>query len=83
MTQASEAVAAIIADRIVPATLEFMDNFTIRAVEDFSHAGLPADAAALLLVEVDGHPAMVEEDAVRVEEICRTDGGHRHPCRQG
>ncbi len=69
--RASEAVAAIISQRVVPATLEFLDNFTIRAVEDYSHAGLPVDAAALLLIEVDGHPAQVEEDAERVEAICR------------
>jgi glycolate oxidase len=43
--------------------LEFLDNFTIRAVEDFSKAGLPKDAAAMLLVELDGHAAQVEEDA--------------------
>ncbi|AOY58523.1 MULTISPECIES: FAD-binding oxidoreductase [Desulfococcus] len=72
--KASEAVAAIIAARIIPCTLEFMDNFTIRAVESYSRAGLPTDAAALLLIEVDGHPAMVEEDAVKVEEICRQQG---------
>ena len=69
--KASETVAAIIADRIVPATLEFMDNYTIRAVEDFSKAGLPVDAAAMLLVELDGHAAQVEEDAARVEALCR------------
>jgi glycolate oxidase len=74
MIKASEAVAAIIAARIIPCTLEFMDNFTIRAVESYSRAGLPTDAAALLLIEVDGHPAMVEEDAVKVEEICRQRG---------
>ena len=74
MIKASEAVAAIIAARIIPCTLEFMDNFTIRAVESYSRAGLPTDAAALLLIEVDGHPAMVEEDAVKVEEICRKKG---------
>ena len=74
MIKASEAVAAIIAARIIPCTLEFMDNFTIRAVESYSRAGLPTDAAALLLIEVDGHPAMVEEDAVKVEEICRKMG---------
>jgi len=68
--QASETVAAIIANRIVPATLEFLDNFTIRAVEDYSHAGLPVDAAALLLIEVDGHPAVVAEEADQVEAIC-------------
>ncbi|MFZ7127257.1 MAG: FAD-binding oxidoreductase [Desulfobacterales bacterium] len=72
--KASEAVAAIIASRIVPATLEFMDNFTIRAVEDFSRVGLPTEAAALLLIEVDGHPGQVEEDAEKVESICREKG---------
>jgi glycolate oxidase len=72
--KASEAVAAVIANRIVPATLEFMDNYTIRAVEDFSKAGLPTDAAAMLLVELDGHAAQVEEDAARVETLCRDMG---------
>ncbi|MCE5334060.1 MAG: FAD-binding protein [Desulfobacteraceae bacterium] len=72
--KASEAVALIIANRIVPVTLEFMDNFTIRAVEDFSHVGLPIDAAALLLIEVDGHPVQVAEDAARVDELCRRMG---------
>jgi glycolate oxidase len=72
--RASETVSAIIAAHIVPATLEFMDNFTIRAVEDFSRAGLPVDAAALLLIEVDGHPAQVQEDAERVEALCREHG---------
>ena len=74
MAKASEAVAAIIASHVVPATLEIMDNFTIRAVEDHSHAGLPQEAAALLLIEVDGHPAQVEDDAARVEAICRRKG---------
>ncbi|GAB6145834.1 FAD-linked oxidase C-terminal domain-containing protein [Desulfocicer niacini] len=69
--QASETVAAIIADRIVPATLELLDNFTIRAVESYSKAGLPLDAGALLLIEVDGHPGQVEEDGLRVEALCR------------
>jgi glycolate oxidase len=74
VAKASETVAAIIAQRIVPATLELLDNFTIRAVEDYSHAGLPVDAAALLLIEVDGHPAVVAEDAEKVEAICRKIG---------
>jgi glycolate oxidase len=75
--QASETVAAIIAARIVPATLEFLDNFTIRTVEDYSHAGLPTDAAALLLIEVDGHAAVVAEEAEKVEDICRKLGATR------
>ncbi|MFP4667321.1 MAG: FAD-binding oxidoreductase [Desulfobacterales bacterium] len=72
--KASETVSAIIADRIVPCTLEFLDNFTIRTVEDFRHAGLPVDAEALLLIEVDGHPAAVKEDAEKIQEICRKKG---------
>ncbi|MCJ8502425.1 FAD-binding oxidoreductase [Desulfatitalea alkaliphila] len=72
--KASETVSAIIADRIVPCTLEFLDNFTIRTVEDFRHAGLPVDAEALLLIEVDGHPAEVAEDAEKILEICRKKG---------
>ena len=74
MDGASQSVSAIIAAHIVPATLEFMDNFTIRAVESFSQVGLPLDAAALLLIEVDGHPAQVEEDAEKVEQLCRKYG---------
>lgn len=71
---ASRSVSAIIAAKVVPCTLEFMDNFTIGAVEGFAKVGLPTDAGSLLLIEVDGHPAMVEEDAAKVEKICRENG---------
>jgi len=74
MKAASETVAAIIANKIIPATLELMDNFTIRAVENFRGAGLPVDAEALLLIEVDGHPAQVADEAAKVEDICRKNG---------
>ena len=74
MDAASETVAAVIAAHVVPATLEFMDRFTIQAVEASSHVGLPTDAAALLLIEVDGHPAQVAEEAAAVEAICRNHG---------
>lgn len=77
VNKASETVAAIIAAKIVPATLELMDNFTIRTVEDFAKAGLPVDAAALLLIEVDGHAAQVAEEAEKVEAICKQCGAQR------
>ncbi len=70
MAKASETVSAIISEKIVPCTLEFLDNFTIRTVEDYSKAGLPTDAEALLLIEVDGHPAQVEEEAQKVMALC-------------
>jgi glycolate oxidase len=71
---ASQSVAAIIAAHIIPVTLEFLDSFTIRTVEEYAGVGLPTDAAALLLIEVDGHPAQVEEEARQVEAICRQQG---------
>lgn len=71
---AGEAVAAIIAARIVPSTLEFLDQVTIRAVEAFARLGLPTDLAALLLIEVDGRGSVVEEDAHVISRICRAQG---------
>lgn len=71
---ASETVSAIIAEKIVPCTLEFLDNFTIRSVEEFRGAGLPTDAMALLLIEVDGHPAQVADEAEKIMAICRQHG---------
>jgi len=72
--KASETVSAIIASQIIPCTLEFLDNFTIRTVEDFRQAGLPVDAEALLLIEVDGHPAAVEDDAAQIKALCTRQG---------
>jgi glycolate oxidase len=74
MEAAAETVSAIIAARIVPCTLEFLDARTIRCVEDYAHVGLPLDADALLLIEVDGHPAAVAEEAARIGELCRQFG---------
>lgn len=53
---AGEAVSAIIAQGLVPATMEFMDQKMMRIIEDYAHAGLPVDAAAGLIIEVDGFP---------------------------
>lgn len=72
--KASEAVASIIAAHIVPCTLEFLDSATIKYVEEDKKCGLPKDAAALLLIEVDGHPIEVAEDAETVEKILRKIG---------
>ena len=74
MQKAAEAVAGIIAAHVVPCTLEFLDNNTIVRVDDFTHAGLPRDAAAILLIEVDGHPAQVADDAEAVERVLKSTG---------
>jgi glycolate oxidase len=74
MDAAAETVSAIIAARIVPCTMEFLDSRTIRCVDAYAHVGLPLDAEALLLVEVDGHPAAVADDAAQVARICGENG---------
>jgi glycolate oxidase len=68
---AGEAVSKIIAAKIIPATLEIMDRTTIQCVEDYARIGLPRQMAALLLIEVDGHPAVVAEEAKGVEAILK------------
>jgi len=71
---AAATVSAIIAAGYVPAALEMMDAEITRAVEDFVHAGFPLDAAAVLLVEVDGLPAGTAAAAQAVGEIGRAHG---------
>ena len=72
--KASEAVARIIAAHILPCTLEFMDNMTINLVEDDVKIGLPRDAQAILLIEVDGHAGQVADEALIVEEQLKKSG---------
>ncbi len=74
MDQAAEAVSAIIAAQVIPCTLEFLDRTTIRCVEDFAKIGLPLDCEAVLLIETDGHPAAVADEAAKMERICREKG---------
>lgn len=72
---AAQAVSAIVATGIVPAALEMMDRATIVAVEASIYAaGYPVDAAAVLLVEIDGLAVGIEPDVTRVEAICRQHG---------
>jgi glycolate oxidase len=73
VAEGAQLVSDIIADGIVPAAVEMMDQLCLRAVEEFIHAGLPVDQAAALLIEVVGLPAEV---AAHVERI-RTLAGHR------
>jgi glycolate oxidase len=67
-------VSAIIAAGMVPAALEMMDALCIEVVEAYVHAGLPTDAAAVLLVEVTGEAAGVTADVQRIVEIGRAHG---------
>jgi len=71
---AGEAVGAIIAEGIIPAGMEMMDNPAINAAEDFVSAGYPRDADALLIVELDGPEAEVDILTDRVAGIVRARG---------
>ena len=65
----AETVSAIIADGMVPAALEMMDALCTRAVEEYIHAGLPMDAAAILLAEVAGLSHGLEDEVARIIAI--------------
>jgi glycolate oxidase len=74
MDKAAQTVSAIIAAQIIPCTLEFLDRTTIHCVEDYAQVGLPLNCEALLLMETDGHPAVVSEEAAAMERIARENG---------
>jgi glycolate oxidase len=71
LADAAESVSDIIASRISPAVVEFLDNTTIRCVENYAHSGLPTTIEALLLIEVDGHPLVTTEDVEKIAVICK------------
>ena len=71
---ASAAVSAIIARGLVPAAVEMIDQLTIQAVEDAFDCGYPRDAAAVLLIEVDGLRAGMEAQTDRIVAACRESG---------
>ena len=75
LESSGEAVSKIISSKIIPRTLEFMDHETIRAVENFRPVGLPDDVEAILLIELDGHPAVITKEAEKIIDICRNLGG--------
>ncbi len=74
--QAGIATSAVIAAGLIPATMEMMDQKIISIVEAWLHAGLPTEAAAMLIIEVDGYPESLNEQIEEVAGILRSNGGH-------
>ena len=74
--QAGNAVSAVIAAGLVPATMEMMDQKIIRIVEDFVHGGLPTEAQAMLIVEVDGYPESLEAQIEDISNILSEKGAY-------
>ncbi len=71
---AGDAVSRIVAAGILPSAMEIMDRFTIQAAEQAYRPGYPEGAGAVLLVELDGVSAQVDEDTAAVEALCRAAG---------
>jgi len=76
---ASETVAEITARGITPSACEMMDGWTLRAVEEYIHAGFPTDSAAILLIEVEGLNETVALQTAAIDEVCR--GHHAREVR--
>jgi glycolate oxidase len=74
MGDAAAAVTGVIAAGIVPAALEMMDATIVGVVEAYVHAGFPTDAAAVLLVEIDGLPGGVEVETERIRQVLAAHG---------
>ena len=71
---AAQTVSDIIANRITPATLEFLDQATVQVVEDYVNIGLPVDARVVLLIEQDGTKEVVDQDVEKISELCKGNG---------
>ena len=71
---AGDTVSQIIGSKIIPRTLEFMDRESMAAVEKFKPVGLPEDAAAALLIELDGNPSALSREADKIVDICNALG---------
>jgi glycolate oxidase len=71
---AGQAVSNIIANGIIPAGLELMDNAAISAADDFVNAGYPRDAAAILLCEIDGTHDEVNDQLQQAKDVLRESG---------
>jgi len=70
LESSGHAVSKIIASKILPRTLEFLDREAIKAIENFRPIGLPSDVEAILLIELDGYPTEITKEAGKVVDIC-------------
>jgi len=74
MAVGGQAVSNILASGVVPAKIEFVDNFVIRRIEEMMPMGLPVEAKALLLLQTDGSPAAVEAESAQIIDILKKSG---------
>ncbi|XJZ28746.1 FAD-binding oxidoreductase [Bacillota bacterium Lsc_1132] len=70
LIDSGHAITKILSSGILPSAMELMDQACIHAVENFSPSGLPLEAEALIIIEVDGHLAAVEEEIKKCKNLC-------------
>ncbi|MFC7439827.1 FAD-linked oxidase C-terminal domain-containing protein [Laceyella putida] len=74
LTDAALTVERVIASKIIPATMEFLDQGTMKVVDDFAKLGLPLTMKSMLLIEQDGPQELVDRDIERIAEIAKAEG---------
>lgn len=76
LNEAAKAIHDIIAQKVIPATLEIMDKFTVQTVENYAKVGLPLEAEAVLLIELDGIKEAAIKEAQIVESILKLNNAY-------
>jgi len=74
LNKACETVSKVFLSGVIPTTLELLDNIFINCIEDYAHVGLPKDAEAVLLIEVDGDKDILDKQVKNITEICKKQG---------
>ncbi len=77
VANAGSIVFKVLQEGIVPGKIELIDNWVINRIEEMMSLGLPTDAGAMLLFELDGAAEAVDREVVRVEEICKENGARK------
>lgn len=74
LIDAGSAISKILSAGILPSKMELMDQASIIAVENYEPLGLPVDTEAIILIELDGHPAAVKDEVQQVSRLCKSVG---------
>jgi glycolate oxidase len=74
LVDAGRAISQILTSGILPSKMELMDKATMQAVENYQPSGLPTDAEAMILLELDGHPIAIRDEAEQVFRVCKEVG---------
>lgn len=69
LIHSGKAISKVLSSGIIPSKIELMDQASIIAVEEYQPLGLPVDAEAILLIELDGHPSAINDEIAKVKEI--------------